>query len=265
MLKYIIRLDDACPTMDWKKWNAIFNILDKYGIKPIVAVIPNNEDRKMMIDKYNNYFWDKVREWENKNYYIAMHGYNHKYISKNGGLIPINNQSEFAGVDIEIQRDKIKKAWQIFKENGIIPKIWVAPSHTFDENTLKILKEETDIKIISDGIAFYPYTKYGFLWIPQQLWRYKEKKEGIWTICLHPNNMDYEQIKGLENIIKNNIEKFNINIYELYEMYKKRELSIYDKIYSKLFFLGIRLYKISLFKFIYKFFFNKYSTPKNNK
>jgi predicted deacetylase len=252
MLRYIIRLDDACPTMNWQKWNKIFNILDNYDIKPVIAVIPNNEDESMKIDKYNNNFWNEVRNWKNKNYYIAMHGYNHKYISKNGGLIPMNNQSEFAGVDIKIQKEKIKKGWKIFKENEIIPNIWVAPSHTFDRNTLKILKEETDIKIISDGIAYYPYNKDGFFWIPQQLWWYEEKKDGIWTICLHPNTMNNNEIENLEIIIKNNVEKFKINLNELYEKYKNRELSLNDKIYFKLFFLKRNFYKTRFFKFLYK-------------
>jgi predicted deacetylase len=252
MLKYIIRLDDACPTMDWKKWNKIFKIFNKYDIKPIIAVIPNNEDKKMKIDKYNNNFWNEVKNWENKGYYIAMHGDNHKYISKNSGLIPMNNQSEFAGIDIKIQRKKIKKSWEIFKKQAIIPNIWVAPSHTFDKNTLKVLKEETDIKIISDGIAIYPYNKDGFFWIPQQMWKYKEKKDGIWTICLHPNTMNNKEIENLEIIIKNNVEKFKINLNELYEKYKNRELSLNDKIYFKLFFLKRNFYKTRFFKFLYK-------------
>jgi len=251
-LKYIIRLDDACPTMDWKKWNTVFNILDKYGIKPIVAVIPNNEDENMIIDKYNESFWDEVRKWQNKGYYIAMHGFNHKYISKSSGLIPMNDRSEFAGVDVNIQRKKIKKAWQIFKNNNIIPKIWVAPAHTFDKNTLTVLKEETSIKIISDGIAFYPYIQYGFFWIPQQLWWYREKKEGIWTICLHPNNMKETDLKNFEKIIKENSEKFIVDIKKLYETYKNRNFSIKDKIYFKLFFMKRNFYKTNLFKFLYR-------------
>ena len=92
MQKYIVRLDDACPTMDRKKWNRFFNILDKYYIKPIVAVIPNNEDKDMLIDEYDKNFWDKVREWQNKKYNIALHGFNHVYSSNASGLVPINKK-----------------------------------------------------------------------------------------------------------------------------------------------------------------------------
>jgi len=244
MLYYLIRLDDASPRMNWKKWNTIFNILDKYNIKPIVAVIPNNEDEQLDIDKYNPSFWDIVRLWENKGYHIAMHGFNHKYISSDGGLIPINKQSEFAGVHIDIQREKIKKSWSIFKKNKIFPKIWVAPAHTFDFNTLTVLKEETNIEIISDGIAYYPYKEYGFLWIPQQLWWYKEKKEGIWTICLHPNNMSENDMMEFENFIKYNQKKFMISIEDLYRLYKTRDKSFRDYLFFYMFFMRIKLSKI---------------------
>ena len=223
MSKYLIRLDDACPTIDVKKWNSVFKILDKYNIKPIVAVIPNNEDEKMLKNNYDNEFWNKVRDWQEKGYHIALHGYNHRHISKHSGIIHMNNRSEFAGVNIEIQRDKIKKAWQIFKQNKIIPNIWIAPSHTFDKNTLKVLKESTTIKIISDGIAFYPYTENNFFWIPQQLWWFVKKNKGIWTICLHPNEMNDKQIEKFDEVLRENKNNFLYDLNELYEKYRNRK------------------------------------------
>jgi len=251
-MRYIIRLDDACPTMDWNKWNKIITILDKLNIKAIIAVIPNNEDEKMLIDKYNPNFWKIVRQWQNNGHYIALHGYNHKYISKNSGLIPMNKQSEFAGIDIKIQREKIKKGWEIFQKEKIKCNIWVSPSHTFDENTLKVLKKETDINIISDGITYYPYVENGFLWIPQQLWWYEEKKEGVWTICLHPNNMSDKQINDLENILRNNVDKFIFSFDEIINQYKNRKKTIKDKVYFHFFFLKRNFYKTKLFQILYK-------------
>ena len=44
MEKYIIRLDDACEKRDVKKWDQMEQILDKYGVKPLVGVIPHCED-----------------------------------------------------------------------------------------------------------------------------------------------------------------------------------------------------------------------------
>ena len=35
MNKYLIRLDDACPTMDAQKWSRIEDILNRGGVKPM--------------------------------------------------------------------------------------------------------------------------------------------------------------------------------------------------------------------------------------
>lgn len=39
-----------------------------------------------------------LRRWQDKGWHIALHGYDHVYISENSGLEPFNNKSEFAGL-----------------------------------------------------------------------------------------------------------------------------------------------------------------------
>ena len=56
--KYLIRLDDACHDMAIDKWSQIEDLLDKYSIKPIVAVIPDNKDEKLVFDQYDNQFYN---------------------------------------------------------------------------------------------------------------------------------------------------------------------------------------------------------------
>jgi len=41
---YLIRLDDASEFMDIDKWTTMEILLDNYRIKPIVGVIPDNND-----------------------------------------------------------------------------------------------------------------------------------------------------------------------------------------------------------------------------
>ena len=206
--KYVVRLDDACPYMDRNKWTIVEKILDKYEIKPIVAVVPENKDPKLIKDSYDKNFWRKVRNWQNKGWYIAMHGYNHLYISKNSGFLPFSNKSEFAGLPYEEQAKKIQAGWKIFQDEGIECKIWVAPSHTFDLNTLKALKELTTIDTISDGIGLFPFKKYGFKWIPVQMWRFRKLPLGVWTICLHPNEMSEEDFKKMDEFLKREKKHF---------------------------------------------------------
>lgn len=93
----------------------------------------------------------------NKGWIIALHGYNHVYSTNEGGINPVNKRSEFAGISLEQQKKKIRSGVKIFRENGHDPQVFFAPSHTFDENTIKALKEESNIRIISDTIANRTY------------------------------------------------------------------------------------------------------------
>ena len=165
---YLIRLDDASEYMDVEKWNQIENILQKYNIKPIVGVIPDNKDNNF-VNKYekDNLFWEKVIRWKQSGWEIALHGYDHVHITRNGGINPINYRSEFAGVELRKQKEKISKGIRIIRKNNIKPKIFFAPSHTFDMNTLEALKCESNIRIISDTIANDIYKMNGFYFIPK--------------------------------------------------------------------------------------------------
>lgn len=203
--KYLIRLDDACPTMDWGKWRRMERILDKYKVKPMVGIIPENNDPSQRIYKPDCIFWVTVKTWERKGWTIALHGYDHCFISDKGlmGLNPIWARSEFAGISLEEQREKIRKGIEKFRSEGVLPQYFFAPAHTFDKNTLKALKEESDIRKISDTIALKPYKKDGFIFIPQVGGHCSEKRiPGLWTFCLHPSKMDDIDFCKTESFLK---------------------------------------------------------------
>lgn len=231
---YVIRLDDASDYNNLSNWNRMEKILNSYSIKPIVGVIPNNQDPSMVkAYKKNNDFWKKVKQWQNSGWIIAMHGYNHVYITDDGGINPIQKRSEFAGVSLKKQEDKIKNGIEIFKSKGIIPDAFFAPSHTFDENTLLALKKNSDIRIISDTIANDIYFENDFYFLPQQSGRVRKLPFKFVTFCYHPNTMRDNDFDELENFIKENRNKFNsLDIKNL----TKRNKNILDKFLSLLYF-----------------------------
>lgn len=211
MVKYLIRLDDACPTMDRAKWQRMLVILDRFGVKPMVGIIPHNEDPAQKIDEEDPEFWNMAKDWQDKGYAIALHGYNHCYISDKGleGLNPIWERSEFAGVSYPEQYQKIYDGYSIMKQHGLNPKYFFAPSHTFDGKTLKVLTECTEIRMISDTIGNYPYQSNGFVFIPQVGGHCREMKlPGIWTFCLHPSMMNDDDFVAIENFIGRHKEWF---------------------------------------------------------
>lgn len=207
--KYLLRLDDACPTMHAENWKRIEEILDRFGVKPMVGVIPCNNDPKQIISDPNPSFWKLVKSWENKGWAIALHGYDHCYITNDAGINPLWNRSEFAGVSLEEQKQKIRKGVEIFRENDIEPKYFFAPSHTFDLNTLEALRECSNIRIVSDTIANKPYRYKDFIFIPQLGGHCIEMKlNGIWTFCLHPSAMKDSDFKTLEDFLNTNEDQF---------------------------------------------------------
>lgn len=211
--KYLIRFDDICPTMDWAIWDRVEKILLNYGVKPILAVVPDNRDPSLVSQPPRNEFWQRVRNWQSMGWAIGLHGYQHLYETSEAGLVGINTRSEFAGLPRERQYDKLIYALDIFKEQGVRADTWVAPAHSFDAITVKIL-EELGVSVISDGYYLRPVRKGGALWIPQQLWRFRSFPFGTWTVCFHANHFKEADFTNLEKSLKH----FKMQIITLEEV-----------------------------------------------
>ena len=210
MCKYLVRLDDACPYMDKSRWGKIEDILDRYGIKPLVGIIPHNEDAMTIVESEDVAFWDKAIAWQVKGWTIALHGYNHCCSTEDGGINPIHRRSEFAGLPYEKQQRKISEGYKILKGKGLNPTYFFSPSHTFDENTIKALVEETPIRLLSDTMGRKPY-KYDkdLVIVPCQMGRFRDiPLDGYWTVCFHPNIMDDFAIDEFESFIASHHGQF---------------------------------------------------------
>lgn len=243
--KFLIRLDDAHHCSNQKKWKKMEEILIKNNVFPIVAVIPNNKDKTLNFNSRNAKFWEQVKIWEQKGWTIALHGHTHTYhkINKNCSILPMYPRSEFSGLSLDEQIKKMKASFAIFKKNNLIPKVFVAPSHSFDENTLKALKKVTSIRIVSDGWSLFPYFYKKLLFVPQQCWDLKFKLFGIWTVCLHPNTMREEDFEVLDKKLKKYSKKI-ISLNDLnHNKYCKKQF--YDHLYF-MFFLSKYWLKIGL-------------------
>ena len=192
--RYLLRFDDICPTMNWAAWEAIEAHLVRCGVKPILAVVPDNRDPKLMVDPPRADFWDRVRRWQAMGYTIALHGYQHRYVNREAGIMGLTPQSEFAGLPRAEQEAKLRSALAIFAEQRVRADAWVAPSHSFDRVTVAILAE-LGVTVISDGLWPWPFTQGGVTWIPQQLWGFQPKPDGLWTVCNHHNAWSERRIE----------------------------------------------------------------------
>ena len=234
MSQYILRLDDASDYMDTKKWQRMEDLLERYGVKPLVGIIPDNQDPSL-VESYQQdpAFWTKVERWKDKGWELALHGCYHKYITEECGMNPVNKRSEFAGVPLEQQCQMIRHGVETLKQHGLSPRVFFAPSHTFDENTLAALKAESEIRIISDTVANDVYYQDGFYFIPQQSGHVRKLPFRVVTFCYHPNVMENADFAALEKFLEESMECFNV---KLDQVLKKRKAGWLDIMLRKLYF-----------------------------
>jgi len=192
--RYLLRFDDLCPTMNWHVWDAVEAILCKQHICPLLAVVPDNQDDHLRVSPPNPHFWDRVREWQARGWTIALHGWQHRFVTKESGILRVNQFSEFAGLSRTVQEQKLICAREVFQSQAITSEVFVAPAHTFDVVTLQLLVEQ-GFRYISDGYFHAPLVdEFGLVWVPQQLWSYRRRPFGLWTICFHTNSWQHADI-----------------------------------------------------------------------
>jgi predicted deacetylase len=229
--KYLIRFDDLCPTMNWDMWSRIESVLLEHNIAPLLAVVPDNQDTKLVAGPARDDFWDRVREFQARGWSIGLHGYQHLYVTRDRGIIGIQPRSEFAGLSADVQKDKLQKGIQIFREQAIDPDLWIAPAHSFDAITVDTL-QELGITVISDGLAIAPHTDAnGMFWVPQQLWRFRRRPFGVWTVCFHHNQWSDKQFEQF----RRDVESYRRSITDLIAVkrqYYDRRHSISDAFYA---------------------------------
>src|SRR5437762_14036332 len=94
--QYLIRFDDCCPTMNWPVWVEVERALLEFDVKPIMSVVPDNRDRELEVNEPNRDFWSEVRGWQQRGWTIGLHGYQHRYVTRDAGVVGIHKYSEFS-------------------------------------------------------------------------------------------------------------------------------------------------------------------------
>ena len=230
---YLLRLDDASLHMNLVNWQRMETLLDQYSIKPVFGIIPHNQDEMLTAYEEVPDFWKMMRSWTDKGWIPALHGYNHVYETASGGINPVNSFSEFAGVPLERQCQKIHDGYAILRQNGICPAIFFAPGHTFDRNTLLALERESQINVILDTAANDVYYRDHFYFVPQQSGKVRKLPMKGVTFCYHPNAMTDADFDRLEAFLSANAGRFSVFSQG---MLKERKKGVLDYLIHMLYF-----------------------------
>lgn len=200
-MKIAVRLDDITPDMDWERFLKFKALLDKYQVKPLIGVVPDNKDDNLKGSQQGAPvdFWAYIKELQEQGWCVAMHGYRHIYATDKGGIFPLNNFSEFAGIPYEKQLEMLAEGKRILAEKGIDTDIFMAPAHSYDKNTLKALRN-IGFKALTDGFGNAPYKWQELIFYPIsfRLSNTLKKKSGYSTMVIHTGTIGNHEWEGYE-------------------------------------------------------------------
>ena len=198
--RYLIRFDDVVPGMAWSHFAAFERIADTCALPYLIGVVPECRDPKLAVEPARADFWDWVRARKAAGWTVAQHGYQHLYETDARGILGIGRKSEFAGLPYDTQFQKLAAGKAIMQAEHVWSGVFMAPSHSFDENTIKALRA-LDFTALTDGFGFYPYDLEGLSAVPQLFARPLGLGFGVETICLHVNTMRDDAIERMIEFI----------------------------------------------------------------
>lgn len=205
--RYLFRLDDITPTMDWGRFRALITLFRNHNVKPLLGIVPDNRDPALDREPANPTFWEEMRSLQEQDAVdFAQHGYQHIVSLRPGSAllgpeVGIKEMSEFAGDPLDHQRTRIEDGRSILADNGINTTTWMAPNHSFDTNTLQALRD-CNFTAVTDGISLFPFEDHGLIFVPQQTWRPRWMPCGVQTICLHTNDISPHDVKRLRLFLR---------------------------------------------------------------
>ena len=230
--QYLLRFDDLGPSVSPAGWEECRTLVEKFDIHPILAVVPDNQDRELLHAPPDPSFWTTLKEMEAAGAAIGVHGYRHLCHSPARSLLNLHRHTEFAGVPLSTQREWIQAGFEILRDHGLNPRLWVAPRHGFDRNTLQALRDNR-IEYLSDGFARIPHRRDGITWIPQQLWAPVDKSAGLWTICIHPNAAASNEWQVLRSFLEKHAAQFT-SFHRIIKDFSASRLGLNERICERI-------------------------------
>lgn len=206
--RFIIRWDDISPYQDYDKFHRLVDLFRKYRIPAVLGVIPDNQDTSIKFGKVDDaVFISELADLEKLGWEIAMHGYQHLKRTEDGGLLALNQASEFAGRPFQDQMSAMTEGKKILARHGFNPVTFIPPWHSYDEATLAALPQ-AGFAALSDGWFLYPRSINGLMQLPVIFWSAPHRMrllgwlDGAYTICLHPQLTSTADLLALERFFR---------------------------------------------------------------
>ncbi len=204
--KFIIRVDDVCPTMGWDRFNELSETLLDAGAPCLIGVIPDCRDPALHRSPAKSDFWDVIRGLKASGWTIAQHGYTHVYDCLSLDRLGLMRKSEFAGHNLETQASRLASGASLLADEGVASDVFMAPSHAFDDTTMLALRQ-TGFRFVTDGAALWPYEEQGLTFVPQLFSYPRHFGIGVYTICYHLDTVDEFNFQELLRFVRSNAHR----------------------------------------------------------
>ncbi|MEL4106105.1 DUF2334 domain-containing protein [Oscillospiraceae bacterium WX1] len=202
-MRVTFRIDDVSPYMVWENFHRLVGMMIKHDIRPLLGVIPDNQDPALLRLAHNSGGWDEIRHLHERGFCIAQHGARHVYTTQDPGRLGINAYSEFAGLSYDRQHALLSEGQRILTGLGLQTDIFMAPAHSYDDTTLRAL-HTLGFRYVTDGYGLFPYMRQGLKFIPCQTSKPLKVPAGLVTVCLHPNTTPPESFDALDRWLARN-------------------------------------------------------------
>ena len=198
-IKIVFRLDDPSAISPIEIENNLIDILCKHEVTFTFAIIPNvtlGNFRESISSGNALLPKDKIQLFkkgaDSNVIDIALHGFEHKTISKNG-----DSHTEFRGDDLGNQIKKIREGKKILEDQiGLPITTFIPPWNTYDENTINALRENNITCISSNryqpagnknSISYLPITiELPDLKSAVEITRKADTPDPVIIVLLHP-------------------------------------------------------------------------------
>ena len=201
--RLLIRMDDISENMNWKYMDKCETLFDKFNLRPLLGVIPENKDPELLKYPKNSNFWKRVESWKKKGWEISMHGYSHLYERQTNkkDFFNYGGGSEFFGLNYEDQLYKIKLGLEKFREKNRSTDVLSFPSFIAKE-----IKKVREKKVYIGDIA----VSYEIINLRGKKNNFYQEFDKAWVHGIlhlvgydHKKNTDYFKMYRIERKILN--------------------------------------------------------------
>ena len=153
--QYLLRFDDLCPTVSARRWQRFLPLIEEFGIQPILAVVPDNQDPELKLSPPDPDFWDgDARDGSrgSRNRHCMATGISAR--STRPQPAAVAPRDGVCRRSRRTQREWIHEGLAILRGHGLNP-VWVAPRHGFDLPLSRAAGAGN--RSLSDGFARGPF------------------------------------------------------------------------------------------------------------